>query len=184
MTNLRDVLIRPLITEKTNTGMQDNKYTFIVPLNANKVEIRQAVEAVFKVKVLDVDADPLDGAHKLAERALVVVVDPTERGLAAVEGFDARRGLVQRRHHGRIDRSVGGADRLGGDAQRRRRHTVDAARPIEHGGCAPRPHIGENAAHRLFRRRARAKERLQPVEQRLWDTQLIPRCTAQNRLLC
>ena len=55
MTNLRDVLIRPLITEKTNTGMQDNKYTFIVPLNANKVEIRQAVEAVFKVKVLDVN---------------------------------------------------------------------------------------------------------------------------------
>lgn len=55
MTNLRDVLIRPLITEKTNAGMQENKYTFIVPLTANKVEIRQAVESVFKVKVLDVN---------------------------------------------------------------------------------------------------------------------------------
>ncbi len=55
MTNLRDVLIRPLITEKTNTGMQENKYTFIVPLNANKVEIRQAVETIFKVKVMDVN---------------------------------------------------------------------------------------------------------------------------------
>ena len=64
MTNLRDVLIRPLITEKTNTGMQDNKYTFIVPLNANKVEIRQAVEAVFKVKVLDVNTNRVMGKIK------------------------------------------------------------------------------------------------------------------------
>ena len=64
MTNLRDVLIRPLITEKTNTGMQDNKYTFIVPLNANKVEIRQAVEAVFKVKVLDVSTIRVMGKIK------------------------------------------------------------------------------------------------------------------------
>ena len=64
MTNLRDVLIRPLITEKTNTGMQDNKYTFIVPLNANKVEIRQAVETVFKVKVLDVNTIRVMGKIK------------------------------------------------------------------------------------------------------------------------
>ena len=64
MTNLRDVLIRPLITEKSNTGMQDNKYTFIVPLNANKVEIRQAVEAVFKVKVLDVNTIRVMGKIK------------------------------------------------------------------------------------------------------------------------
>ena len=55
MANLRDVLVRPLITEKTSNGMQDNKYTFIVPLTANKVEIRQAVESIFKVKVLDVN---------------------------------------------------------------------------------------------------------------------------------
>ena len=64
MTNLRDVLIRPLITEKSNTGMQDNMYTFIVPLNANKVEIRQAVEAVFKVKVLDVNTIRVMGKIK------------------------------------------------------------------------------------------------------------------------
>lgn len=54
MDNLRDVLIRPVITEKANNMMQDNKYTFIVPLTANKVEIRQAVEKIFKVKVLGV----------------------------------------------------------------------------------------------------------------------------------
>ena len=55
MENLRDVLIKPLVTEKTNDVMQDNKYTFVVPLKANKVEIRQAVEKVFKVKVLEVN---------------------------------------------------------------------------------------------------------------------------------
>ena len=52
MQNLRDVLIRPLVTEKTNAMMQDNKYTFVVPLKVNKVQIRQAVEQIFKVKVL------------------------------------------------------------------------------------------------------------------------------------
>jgi len=64
MTNLRDVLVRPVITEKTNAGMQENKYTFIVPLNANKVEIRQAVESIFKVKVLDVNTVRVMGKVK------------------------------------------------------------------------------------------------------------------------
>ena len=54
MQNLRDVLIRPLVTEKTTAMIQDNKYTFVVPLRVNKVEIRQAVEQIFKGKVLAV----------------------------------------------------------------------------------------------------------------------------------
>jgi len=54
MENLRDVLIRPVITEKTSALMQDNKYTFVVPLKTNKIEIRQAVEKIFKVKVASV----------------------------------------------------------------------------------------------------------------------------------
>ena len=64
MNNLRDVLIRPLITEKTNNGVQDNKYTFIVPLTVNKVEIRQAVESIFKVKVLGVNTIRVMGKIK------------------------------------------------------------------------------------------------------------------------
>ena len=64
MTNLRDVLIRPLITEKTNAGMQDNKYTFVVPLNATKVEIRLAVVTFFKVKVVDVNTIRVMGKIK------------------------------------------------------------------------------------------------------------------------
>ena len=49
--NKFDVLIRPIITEKTTLLMQENKYTFQVPLTANKVEIRKAVESIFNVKV-------------------------------------------------------------------------------------------------------------------------------------
>lgn len=64
MSNLRDILIRPLITEKANGLMADNKYTFIVPLKANKIEIRQAVEQIFKVKVLVVNTIRVMGKVK------------------------------------------------------------------------------------------------------------------------
>ncbi|MDU4961545.1 MAG: 50S ribosomal protein L23 [Sporomusaceae bacterium] len=64
MTNPRDVLIRPLITEKTTAMMQENKYTFIVPLKSTKVEVRQAVEQIFKVKVLAVNTIRVMGKVK------------------------------------------------------------------------------------------------------------------------
>ena len=64
MANPRDILLRPYITEKTNAMMADNKYTFIVPLTANKIEIRQAVEQIFKVKVLDVNTLRVMGKTK------------------------------------------------------------------------------------------------------------------------
>ena len=64
MTAARDILIRPLITEKTTAMMADNKYTFVVPLKANKIEIRQAVEQIFKVKVLDVNTIRVMGKTK------------------------------------------------------------------------------------------------------------------------
>lgn len=62
--NPRDVLLRPLVTEKTAAMMQENRYSFEVPLTANKVEIRQAVEAIFKVKVLSVNTIRVMGKMK------------------------------------------------------------------------------------------------------------------------
>lgn len=64
MANPRDVLLRPYITEKTTAMMAENKYTFVVPLTANKIEIRQAVEQIFKVKVLDVNTLRVMGKTK------------------------------------------------------------------------------------------------------------------------
>jgi len=51
MKSLHDVLKRPVITERTTDMMAEKKYVFEVPLNANKTEIKQAVEKVFGVKV-------------------------------------------------------------------------------------------------------------------------------------
>jgi large subunit ribosomal protein L23 len=50
-----DIIIRPIVTEKSNALMEQNKYTFEVHKSANKIQIRQAVEQVFKVKVLSVN---------------------------------------------------------------------------------------------------------------------------------
>jgi large subunit ribosomal protein L23 len=53
--NLHDVIRRPLVTEKSNIGREEqNLVTFAVDPRANKHEIRRAVEELFRVKVLDV----------------------------------------------------------------------------------------------------------------------------------
>ena len=51
----RDVLIKPVISEKSYRLADDGKYTFLVAPGTNKVQIRQAVEAVFRVKVTGVN---------------------------------------------------------------------------------------------------------------------------------
>ena len=49
-----DIIIRPVVTEKSSRLMEMNKYTFEVHPMANTIEIRKAVEVVFKVKVKSV----------------------------------------------------------------------------------------------------------------------------------
>jgi large subunit ribosomal protein L23 len=49
-----DIIRKPVITEKSMASMADKKYTFIVDIHANKVQIKKAVEEVFGVKVEDV----------------------------------------------------------------------------------------------------------------------------------
>ena len=49
-----DIIVRPVVTEKSSRLMSHNKYTFEVLQQANKIEIRKAVEEVFKVKVTSV----------------------------------------------------------------------------------------------------------------------------------
>lgn len=51
----RDVLKRPLITEKATLLMEQGKYVFEVDRNANKTQIKQAVEEIFDVKVTKVN---------------------------------------------------------------------------------------------------------------------------------
>ncbi|MDI9369903.1 MAG: 50S ribosomal protein L23 [Synergistaceae bacterium] len=49
-----DIIIRPIITEKSSGLMELNKYTFEVHRSVNKIQVRKAVEEVFKVKVTGV----------------------------------------------------------------------------------------------------------------------------------
>lgn len=49
-----EVLIRPLITEKSMTGMGGNRYSFQIHPEANKIQVKAAVEKIFGVKVLKV----------------------------------------------------------------------------------------------------------------------------------
>ena len=50
-----DIIVRPIITEKTSKLMELGQYTFEVLPKANKIEVRKAVEEVFKVKVVRVN---------------------------------------------------------------------------------------------------------------------------------
>ena len=52
--NARQVLIRPVVSEKTYALLAANKYTFRVHPDANKTQVRQAVEEIFGVRVEDV----------------------------------------------------------------------------------------------------------------------------------
>lgn len=55
MENARDVIIRPIITEHSYDGIENGVYTFEVAKTANKIEIAQAVEELFNVKVAKVN---------------------------------------------------------------------------------------------------------------------------------
>ncbi len=68
--NAYDIIRRPVITERSMTpvfdreGNQIKKYTFEVPVNANKIEIKKAVEEVFGVKVAKVNTMKVTGKLK------------------------------------------------------------------------------------------------------------------------
>jgi large subunit ribosomal protein L23 len=60
-----DVILKPLVTEKSMNDMSDNKYTFLVHPEANKSMIKEAVEKMFSgVKVKTVNTMNLDGKKK------------------------------------------------------------------------------------------------------------------------
>lgn len=60
----RDILVAPVISEKSYGLLEDNRYTFIVAPHANKTEIKIAVEQVFGVKVISVNTLNRPGKRK------------------------------------------------------------------------------------------------------------------------
>ena len=64
MKNVYDIIRRPVITEQSMENIADKKYVFEVDINANKTEIKAAVEAVFGVKVAKVNTVRMQGKVK------------------------------------------------------------------------------------------------------------------------
>jgi len=51
----RDVIVRPVVSEKSYAGLDRNTYTFLVDRRANKTEIKEAVQAIWDVRVMSVN---------------------------------------------------------------------------------------------------------------------------------
>lgn len=66
--NARDIILRPVITEKSTNLMDDKKYTFDVLLTATKTQVRNAVEEIFDVKVKSVNIMNVRGKEKRVGR--------------------------------------------------------------------------------------------------------------------
>jgi len=83
----RDIIIRPVISEKTYGLLDENKYTFIVDPRANKTQIKQAIEGIFDVKVLGVNTMNRPGKRK--RRGLIIGQRPdTKRAIVTVAPGD------------------------------------------------------------------------------------------------
>ena len=70
MNSAYDVIIAPVVTEKCNMLIQDKKYTFRVHPSAGRIEIANAVEELFKVKVAKVNVMNYQGKAKRAGRTM------------------------------------------------------------------------------------------------------------------
>jgi len=92
----RDVILRPVVSEKSMSRLDENAYTFVVAPAANKIEIREAVEALFGVKVAKVNTLNRTGKRRRNRRSFTFGKRPdTKRAvvtLAAGERIDLFEG--------------------------------------------------------------------------------------------
>ena len=87
MKDYRDVLIAPVVSEKSYSLLDQNKYTFLVAPDANKTEIKIAVEKVFNVKVVSVNTLNREG-KSLRTRFGVGKRKDTKRAIVKVAAGD------------------------------------------------------------------------------------------------
>ena len=88
MNDPRDVIIKPVVSEKSYSLLDEGVYTFVVAKEANKIEIRQAVEAIFNVRVAKVNTMNRAGKRKRNRKTFTFGVRPdTKRAIVTlVEG--------------------------------------------------------------------------------------------------
>ena len=81
MKSARDVIIRPIVSEKSYAGLERNRYTFVVRKDSNKTEIKEAVQAIWDVQVLSVNTMNRKGKTK-------------RRGITRGKRSDQKRAIV------------------------------------------------------------------------------------------
>ena len=84
--NPRDVLLRPVVSEKSYGLLDEGKYTFVVAPDANKTQIKQAVEEVFRVKVTGVNTLNRQGKRRRTRFGWGKRVDTKRAIVTLVEG--------------------------------------------------------------------------------------------------
>lgn len=94
---VHDIIIRPIITEASVDALADRKYTFEVAKNANKIEIKKAVEQLFKdVKVEKVNTMNVRGKKKRMGRSegyttawkkAIVTITPESKTIEIFDGM-------------------------------------------------------------------------------------------------
>jgi len=85
----RDVILRPVVSEKSYTLLDTNAYTFIVHPDANKIEIRQAVESIFGVRVVKVNTLNRSGKRRRNRRSFTFGKRPdTKRAIITLADGD------------------------------------------------------------------------------------------------
>ena len=110
-----DIIIKPIITEKSNDGLQEGKYTFKVNKKATKVDIAKAVEKLFGVKVLKVNTINVSGKQKRMggyvgktsdwKKAIVTIdTNPSDKTYLAKGGKEVK---VSKKYKDSIDEFAG-----------------------------------------------------------------------------
>jgi large subunit ribosomal protein L23 len=66
--SVRDVIIRPVVSEKSYEELEANRYTFLVAPDSNKTQIKQAIESIWNVRVLKVNTMNRKGKTKQGGR--------------------------------------------------------------------------------------------------------------------
>jgi len=89
MKDPRDVIIRPVVSEKSYGLLDEGAYTFVVHPDANKIEIRQAVESIFNVRVSKVNTLNRKGKRKRNRRSFTFGKrSDTKRAIVTLAGDD------------------------------------------------------------------------------------------------
>lgn len=110
-----EIIIAPIITEKSNDGLNEGKYTFEVNPKATKIDIKNAVEKLFEVKVLKVNTMNVSGKEKRMGRYVgktsdwkkaIVTIDtkPEQKTYLAKGGKQAK---ISKKYKDSIDEFMG-----------------------------------------------------------------------------